>query len=108
MCESRRNDQLGLLPPNARVSFLEGGVNVALTVFPNASTVHYYIYEFSVDGTTTTPNPPFLKTIPSTNSHLAAVTFNGQGDRFIMYANTDGTADNNGIYYVNSSDLERK
>ena len=69
--------------------------------------IYYHIREFLVDGATTVANAAWTKSVPSLNTQLAAVTFNATGDRFVMYANTDGNIDY-GLYYIGSKDTTRK
>jgi hypothetical protein len=78
----------------------------------DASGVNYRIQEFQVDGTVTVASGPWTKSIPSSNTQLAAVTFKSTGDRWVMYANTEGRSVVNpipvGLYYIGSKDKNRK
>lgn len=64
----------------------------------------YQIIEFRVDGSNTTPSPPWSMTNPSSNTNMAAVYFQATQARFVIYANTDKK---HLIFWVNSNDQSR-
>jgi hypothetical protein len=70
--------------------------------------VNYYIQEFQVDGVTTQADPAWTNSVPSPNTQLAAITFQSTGDRYVIYANTDGNNENYGLYCISSKDKTRK